>query len=197
MINVINEKQRLILNKPLCLKMLMVAPESLQPSTSDVWLKASDTMSVFSSAKVGRNMELVAKPMGHSRASSFPTNSATSFSRSLCPSHIPENKRVTPRLRARRNQEFYSGAHEYERLTKFFCAACERQSVLVNGAANRFEERASVVSKTEVVVRSHVDRRGRRRIHPERKFRATLFTQFSTNQVIFLFKNIWRKAACI
>ncbi|RNA44075.1 hypothetical protein BpHYR1_042626 [Brachionus plicatilis] len=64
----------------LCLKTLIVAPESLEPRTSEAWFNSSLSIRQFFPTRVGIFKALVANPMPKVTADSTPKNSANSSS---------------------------------------------------------------------------------------------------------------------
>lgn len=153
---------------PLCRNTRIWAPESRQPRIKEAWLSSSDSIrhpwqiatitlywwrrmreSRFSPTfpiKQGIFIELVAKPIAKHMASSTPRNSAMSSSSFFWSFEFPKRKFV----RSTR-QKFQPN------LTEFLTRAAKCQPVLINRLFSSIRTRARVFSKTEVVVRAHIE----------------------------------------
>ena len=68
---------------PLCLKTLILAPESLAPKIREVWLSSSLMIKSPFPTRAGIFAELVANPIPNTIAAGLPTNRATRPSSSL------------------------------------------------------------------------------------------------------------------
>ena len=68
---------------PLCLKTLILAPESLAPKMREVWLSSSLMIKSPFPTRAGIFAELVANPIPNTIAAGLPTNRATRPSSSL------------------------------------------------------------------------------------------------------------------
>ena len=58
---------------PLCLKMVILAPDARQPMMAEAWFMASEMMRPPLPIRFGSTVELVAYPIGNTIAASFPT----------------------------------------------------------------------------------------------------------------------------
>ena len=79
---------------PLCLKTLILAPESLAPKMREVWLSSSLMIKSPFPTRAGIFAELVANPIPNTIAAGLPTNRATRPSSSLWMARVPDNKNL-------------------------------------------------------------------------------------------------------